>query len=156
VTVRQKPVIHGRDHWFGGADPITVGQFEIKLFPDEEMATLAETDLPVTAGTNLFVFALPKDLDKTHLRRAEGFVTTAGGAITVQVRNRTKGETLLTTPITIDAGELSSATATQAVPITTDPITGAGECAWGNLIAIDVTAAGTGAWGLGVILEFTR
>jgi hypothetical protein len=158
VTVRQKPVVHARDHIFGGADPITSGQYEIKVFPDQAMATIAEIDLPVEAGNNLFVFAIPKDLDQSYLRRAEGFVTTASssGAITVQIRNNTKAVNLLATPVTIDSGELSSSTAAQAVPITIDPVTELGLCYWGDRIAVNVTAAGTGAWGLGVILEFIR
>jgi hypothetical protein len=59
---------------------------------------------------------------------------------------------MLTTPITIDPGEFTSFTAaTPAVINTANDLV-----ATGDLIAIDVDVAGTGAKGLGVILEFVK
>ena len=58
---------------------------------------------------------------------------------------------MLTTKISIDASEFTSYTAAAAPVIDT----GNDDVATGDLIAIDVDVAGTGAKGLGVILTFS-
>jgi hypothetical protein len=58
---------------------------------------------------------------------------------------------MLTTKITIDASEFTSYTAATAPVIDSANK----DVATGDLIAIDVDVAGTGAKGLGVILTFT-
>jgi hypothetical protein len=57
---------------------------------------------------------------------------------------------MLSTPITIDVSEFTSYTS--AIPSVVNPANG--NVATGNLIAIDVSVAGTGAKGLGIILTF--
>jgi hypothetical protein len=148
-----QPIKHGHQHRFKGPDPIGIGQYEIKLFPDQALANLLGMSAPVTVGNNLFEFMIPEDLGGCRLRYADAYVSTvASAAIQLQVRNATSATNLLDTVITIDAGEYTSKTAA------TPPVAhqgGTAECAWGDMITVDVTAAGTGGWGLGVVLEFS-
>jgi hypothetical protein len=148
-----QPIKHGHQHRFKGPDPIGIGQYEIKVFPDQAIANLLGMNAPVAVGNNLFTFMIPEDLDGSRLRYADAYLsTTATGAIQLQVRNVTSGTNLLDTVITIDAGEYTSKTAA------TPPVAHQGlsaECVWGDRITVDVTAAGTGGWGLGVVLEFS-
>jgi hypothetical protein len=58
---------------------------------------------------------------------------------------------MLTTKISIDASEFTSYTAAAAPVIDT----GNDDVATGDLLAVDVDVAGTGAKGLGVLLTFT-
>jgi hypothetical protein len=136
--------MHGRDHAAGGADPIPAGaSFEIKVIADT--ATLA-------TGDGQFIFAIPADLNGRNLTSAAAFVTTvsSSGLPTVQIRNVTQTADMLTTKVTIDASEFTSYTAATTVVIDTAN----DDVATGDLIAIDVDVAGTGARGLGVILGF--
>lgn len=125
----------------GGGGPL--GRYEIKVVAD---------DTTVTTGDGKFVFEIPADLDGTNLTLVRAFVTTAStsGLPTVQIRNVTQAADMLTTRVTIDASEKSSKTAATAAVIDT----GNDDVADGDQIAIDVDVAGTGAKGLGVILEF--
>ena len=147
-----QPVVHGHQHRFKGPDPIGIGQYEIKLFPDQAWAELYDIDGPVSAGTNLFEFMIPQDLHGSRLRYCDAYLSVVSAVpIKVTVRNVTQAHDLLETEITIDAGEYTSKTA--SVP----PVCHMGasaECAWGDLIALDVTAGGDGR-GLGVVLEFS-
>lgn len=134
--------LHGRDHRAGGADPIPV-VYEIKVVSD---TTVVQT------GDGQFIFAIPADLNGKNLTDAQAFVTTASssGTPTVQIRNVTKSSDMLTTKVTVDAAEFTSYSAVTPRVINTasDDVT------TGDLIAIDVDVAGTGAKGLGVILRF--
>ena len=133
--------------------PPAVGTFEIKLFPDEAYATLVG-GAPVTIGDELFTFTIPEDLDYCQLLEADAFVTTAAtGYIELMVRNldQTPVTDLLTTPISIDAGEYTAKSAALPPAVLVDPLA---VCRWGHRITIDVTAAGSDNWGLGVILKF--
>lgn len=118
--------------------------YEIKLFADT---------VTTTVGDNRFVFAIPADLDGFSLFDAQGFVSTvsSSGAPTVQVRNVTAAVDMLSTRITIDAGESTSFTA--AVPSVVNAANAL--VATGQLISLDVDVAGTSSKGLGVILVFS-
>jgi hypothetical protein len=106
----------------------------------------------VTTGDGKFVFVISDDMGGLNLTDADAYVTTvsSSGTPTVQVRNVTQAADMLTTRITIDANEYTSYTAATA------PVIDAAndDVATGDLIAIDVDVAGTGAKGLGVILSF--
>lgn len=154
MTRYAKPIIHHRDHEHGGADPVRlawestgfsglVGQFEIKVVADDTI---------VTTGDGKFIFAIPIDLDSTLLSALAAYVTTvsSSGTPTVQIRNVTTGHDMLTTPITIQAGDTTSYTS-PAPPVVNSTYA---TVTYGDLIAVDVDAAGTGAKGLGVILTF--
>lgn len=118
---------------------------ELKIFDD---ATV------VTTGEGKLIFAVPASLGGCDLTAAHAFVTTASssGLPSVGIRNITQAAVeMLTTNITIDASEFTSYTAATA------PVIDAAnkDVATGDLVAVDVDAAGTGAKGLGVILTFT-
>lgn len=146
-----KPAKHGRDHRAGGTDPIPVVL--------ERKVTLDGPSAPALAvGDGQLIWAITEDLDGCTLSKADAFITTvsSSGLVTVQLRNATRAVDMLSTRITIDAGEFTSYTA--ATPAVIDD---AGSPARsivfrGNLIAVDVDVAGSGAKGLGVILVFSR
>jgi hypothetical protein len=119
------------------------GHYEIKVFGDTQ---------EVTAGDGAFIFALPEGLDGRSLVDAQAFVTTvsSSGGLTIQISNVTQAADMLSTEVTIDAGDTSSYTAT--TPHEVD--TANNQVFTGDLISIDVDGAGTGAMGLGVILRF--
>jgi hypothetical protein len=133
---------HGREHRPGGPDPIPARPvMHIKVFGDSQA---------VTTGDGKFVFACSEDMDRTALRTVEMYVTTVSslGIVQVQLRNVTQAVDMLITRVQIDQGEKNSKDASTAYVI------GDADVAWGDELAIDVDAAGTGARGLGVILEF--
>ncbi len=138
------PNYHGWTH-ANSIDPIKLGRFEIKVTADDGD--------PLATGDGQFIFAIPSDLDKANLVEAQAYVTTvsSSGLPTVQIRNVTQAADMLSTKITIDASEFTSYTA--ATPSVVD--TANDDVATGDLVAIDVDVAGTGAKGLGVILVFS-
>ena len=140
-----KPAKHGRDHLPASEDPIPA-VYEIKVFADDDT---------VTAGDGAFIFCIPRDVGGTFLREADGFVTTVGSTFTrVQLRNITQANNdMLATRIRIDASEFTSFTSSE--PTVVDYEDPARNYVFtGDLVAIDVDAAGTGAMGLGVMLTF--
>jgi hypothetical protein len=126
-----------------------------------------ETTTPA-AGDGAFVFCIPDDiLGKIAQSPATGlapftpcavlttcgaFVSTVGTtATTIQLRNVTTGNDMLTTPITIDASKNTSyESLTQPV---IDYVNF--QVSVAHLIAVDIDAVGTGAMGLGVIMAFS-
>ena len=116
----------------------------IKLFSDTQT---------VTVGDSRFVFEISQDMDATNLTRVEAYVTTvsSSGIVQVQIRNVTEAADMLSTRVQVDASEFVSKTAGTAAVIDTAN----DDVAWGDLIACDVDAAGTGAKGLGVMLSFS-
>lgn len=107
----------------------------------------------LTTGDGKIIFCIPASLNGCDLTAIAAFVTTvsSSGLPTVQIRNITQTADMLTTKVSIDASEFTSYTAATAAVIDT----GNDDVATGDLIAIDVDVAGTGAKGLGVILTFT-
>ena len=118
-------------------------RFELKIIADSST---------LTTGDGQLIFAVPSDMNGMNLVDADAFVTTvsSSGTPTVQIRNVTDAVDMLTTKITIDANEYTSYTAATApvIDVAHDDV------ATGDLIAIDVDVAGTGAKGLGVMLVF--
>ncbi len=149
------PSYHGWTHRpkrVGGSDPDPpLGHYEIKVFADPNAldGNLPASATDVSIGDGKFVFEIPEDLDGTRLVVARAFLSTVGaGDCVVQISNITQAADMLTDPITIDTGDLSSKTS--ASPVVID--TSANEVADGDQIRIDVdTASGQG---LGVILMF--
>lgn len=105
----------------------------------------------VTTGDGKLIFLIPPELDGTALFRAVAFVSTvsSSGLPTIQVRNITQSLDVLSTKITIDANEYTSITAATPCVIKDKIVYRAGD-----LIAIDIDVAGTGAQGLGIQLSF--
>lgn len=108
----------------------------------------------VTTGDGKLIFCIPPELNGYNLTDADAAVTTvsSSGTPTIQIRNVTDAVDMLSTRITIDANETTSYTAATAPVIDTTK----DDVATGDLIAIDVDVAGTGAKGLLVILTFTK
>ena len=125
----------------GGIEP---GTLELKVIDDTTT---------LTTGDGKIIFCIPAAFNGCDLTAAHAFVTTvsSSGLPTVQIRNVTQTADMLTTKITIDASEFTSYTAAAAPVIDT----GNDDVATGDLLAVDVDVAGTGAKGLGVILTFT-
>ena len=141
-----KPSKHGRDHLPGGEDPIPLplGIAEhIKVFEDDEN---------VTAGDGKFYFGCSRDFALLVLGDIEIDVSTASssGIVQVQIHNVTQGVDMLSTRIQIDANETHSRTASTAVVIDA----GNADVAHGDILRIDVDAAGSAARGLAVVLKF--
>ena len=107
----------------------------------------------LTTGDGRLIFMVPAELNGLDLVDAQAAVTSvsSSGLPTIQVRNVTNANVdMLSTRITIDQSEFTSYTA--ATPRVID--TAADNVATGDLIAIDVDVAGTGAGGLLVNLVF--
>lgn len=119
------------------------GRFQVRLFFDDEA---------VVAGDNSaqIMLIIPQDLDGARLQDCRVAVTTAIGAVTVQIRNHTQADVdMLTTPLTIDAGEKSSRTA--ATPAVIDPANRTVQA--DDEIAFDIDVAG-GTLGMVAIVGF--
>jgi hypothetical protein len=137
---------HGKDHHrCNGPDPIPV-LVHLKVFPDLE---------PVEAGDDARRFVVTDDLGGTYIRSVHATVTEAGSSVTtVQLHNLTNTDDLLSTTTNIDSGDTNSYdAATQHVVIQTgDPPIN--YITRGDVLRVDVDAAGTGAEGLEVLIEF--
>jgi hypothetical protein len=106
----------------------------------------------ITTGDGKAYWRVPSTLNGMDLVAVAAAVTTvsSSGAPTVQVHNVTQAADMLSTAITIDASETDSATA--ATPAVID--TANDDVATGDMLRIDIDAAGTGAKGLMVELQF--
>ncbi len=106
----------------------------------------------LTVGDGKLIFAIPAALGGLNLSAAHIYVTTvsSSGLPTVQIRNVTQTADMLTTKASVDASEFTSYSA--ATPPVVDAANA--DVATGDLLAVDVDIAGTGAKGLGVILTF--
>lgn len=137
---------HGKDaHRCNGPDPIPV-LIHLKVFAD---------DTAVSTGDDARRFVVTDDLGGTFLRSAHATVSTDGSSSTeIQVHNVTTGDDLLSTTTTIDSGDTTSydAATPHVVDATGDPQTN--YITRGDVLRVDVDAAGTGAKGLEVLLEF--
>lgn len=104
-----------------------------------------------------FRFTIEEDLANTKIIWVRAFNGTVGtGATTIQIRNTTRGFDVLTVPITIDSGQISSKTAAVQPQIDTggtlsDPRNKVHD---DDFMFIDVDAVGTGSKGLGVYIAF--
>lgn len=142
----QKPAKHGRDHSPGGEDPIPYPRGiaeHIKVFEDIET---------VLAGDGAFYFGCARDFDAYLLSDVEIDVSTvsSSGIVQVQIHNLTQAVDMLSTRVQIDANETHSRTSSVSAVINAANA----EVAHGDIIRIDVDAAGTGAKGLAVVLKF--
>ena len=110
-------------------------------------------DSTVAGGDGAFTFDIPEWLDGLALTAVGAYVSTASssGIVQVQLHNVTDAVDMLSTRVQIDANELVSKDSA------TQPVVNAANAgvAWGDLLRVDVDAAGTGAMGLGLDLLFT-
>ncbi len=107
----------------------------------------------LATGDGQMIFAISSDMNAFSLIDADAYITTSTsvGTVAVQIRNVTLAGDMLTTKITIDAGEYTSYSGgTQAVINS-----GTATVATGDRIAVDVdSSGGTQAMGFGVVLRF--
>lgn len=116
-----------------------------------EVKALSDTTaLAVAEGVAILM--IPSDLNGLSLTSVAAFVTTvsSSGLPSIGIRNVTTSNEMLSTNITIDVSEFTSYTAT------TPPVIDGthSSVSTGDLIAVDIDTAGTGAKGLGVVLSF--
>jgi hypothetical protein len=108
----------------------------------------------ITTGDGKAYVTIPAVLNGWNLTAAHAGLTTvsSSGLPTIQIRNVTDSQDMLSTRITIDANEKTSYTAATA------PVIDAAkdDVATGDLLAIDIDGAGTGAKGLMVMLQFGK
>lgn len=140
---------HGIDQLFRRPAPVNVGSvvYAIEVF---------EPMVPVIVGDEAFEFEIPEDLEDAQLVSVDAYLTTASSSGTVQVQlcrldNGVGADNdMLSTLINLDVGDVNMKDAA------TQPVIDAGEAIvqWGDHIRIDVDNAGSGAYGLGVILYF--
>lgn len=136
-------------------DPALAAWREIKVFADDDAldGTLDDSAKLVVTGDGKFVLGITEEENGKRLLEAQAYVSTptTTGTIEVQIHNETQGYDMLSTPITIDAGEEHSYDA--ATPRVIDTANDA--VFTGDQIRIDVDDDGDGtAMGLGVILCF--
>jgi hypothetical protein len=119
-----------------------LAEYEIKVFGDDQVALVED---------GAFRFAIPEDVDGYTLTAVAAFVGTVGSSdVAVQIQNNTAAVDMLSTGITIDAGEFTSYTA--ATPPVIDEANATVTVA--DMIWVDVDSDGTDALGLGVMLRF--
>ena len=104
-----------------------------------------------SVGNGITHVTIPSTLDGKNLSSAQAHVYTAGtgSTTTVQLHNLTDGQDMLSTPITIDAGEKDSSTA--ATPSVTGSYTGVSTA---DVIRIDVDVVASSTLGLEVRMVF--
>lgn len=108
----------------------------------------------MTTGDGKVIFRVPAALNGLNLTAVSAYVTTApsatGASPLIQLRNVTDSVDMLSTRITIDAGETDSSTAAVGAVIDTAH----DDVATADQISVDIDTAGTNAKGLGLDLTF--
>ncbi len=107
----------------------------------------------IAIGDGQFYWRVPSTINGWNLIAAAAKVTTASGggtAVTVQIANVTDAVDMLSTKITIDNSETDSSTAATPAVINT----ATDDVATADLLRVDIDAAGSGAKGLIVELQF--
>lgn len=106
----------------------------------------------LATGTNQYTFTIPSNLNGKSLSSSHVAVTTvsSSGMPTFTLRNLTTGNTILSTPITINALDFNSYTA--AIPHVINPLYKV--ISTGDRLAIDCGVTGTGTTGATLILKF--
>jgi hypothetical protein len=107
------------------------------------MVAISDEVTAITAGTGKLTFRAPNALALTAVKAS---LTAASSSGLVQVDINVNGVSILSTKLTIDAGEKTSVTAATAAVISSANIADDDE------ISIDIDSAGTGAKGLKVTL----
>lgn len=108
----------------------------------------------LATGDGKFWFVIPKELNGWNLVyvQARVAVVSSSGAITIQIRNGTDSQDMLSTRVTIDQSEKSSETAATAHVINASY----DDVATDDELFVDIDGAGTGTKGLQVTLTFQK
>ena len=148
---------HATSHESGGTDEIDLtgldgsGLTGITTSRVAVLKVIAD-DTALTTGNGKMYFTVPAELNGMNLVTvgAHVYTVSSSGAITVQIHNLTDSADMLSTAITIDAGDKDSKDATTAAVIDTTH----DDVATGDEIRIDVDGAGTDTRGLEIRLGF--
>jgi hypothetical protein len=132
--------------------------YEYKIYPDPNhpVALADPTAAIVQVGDSQYYICIPRSVQIFRLVEAEASIAAAAsGDVEIMIRNGgisgTGTTDMLSTPITIDAGDCSSFFS--GAPSVVD--TGADEVDLGELVWVDVDADGGGdATGLNIMLRF--
>jgi hypothetical protein len=122
--------------------------------PSKEWALkIVDDATALTTGEDKLHIFLPSSVNGYNLTAVFAGVSTvsSSGAPSIGIRNVTDSVEMLSTNLTIDASEKTSATAATAAVIDAAH----DDVATGDEISVDIDTAGTGAKGLQVILTFT-
>jgi len=115
---------------------------------------IVDKDTALTTGDGKKAIHIPTDVTGYNLVYVHAFCLTASsnGIPTIQVRNQTDTQDMLSTKLTIDQGETDSkdATAPAVIDTTKDDVV------TNDIVAIDCDVAGTGTKGLYVTLGFQK
>lgn len=132
---------------------------DYRLIDDEKAVfVIAVTDpnasSAITTGDGKGYFTIPAELNGWDLVRVEASVTTtsSSGTPTFQIANVTQAADMLSTKLTVDAGDLHSKDATAPAVIDTSN----DDVATGDQLRFDFDVAGTGVKGVTIILTFQR
>jgi len=108
----------------------------------------------ITTGDGKFIFTVPEELNGMNLVKVQAGLSTAStsGLPNITFYNLTDSTDMLSTALTIDANEYTSATAATAAVINTSY----DDVATGDRIEINIDGAGTGAKGLIVYMSFQK
>lgn len=101
-------------------------------------------------GDSAIQLPIPESVNGWNLTGIKGYVVTAGvtGTMDIQIRNATQTADMLSTKLTIDAGETSSNTAATAAVIDTNN----DDVATNDIICVDIDAVNTTP-ALGLVVE---
>lgn len=127
-------------------DNIVISGTQIRAVETHGIALSDETTA-ITTGTNKATFSLPYAFTVTAVYATVN-TASSSGIPTVDINEA--GTTILSTKLTIDANEKTSATAAAAAVISDDAIAANAE------IGFDIDVAGTGAKGLKVFIQGYR
>jgi hypothetical protein len=131
------------DQGFQGSIGATYRAISIKLVSDTEV---------MTTGDGKWIYVIPPALNGLNITNVVASCTTvsSSGLPSFALYNLTDSQDILSTNVTIDENEYTSATATTAKVINTSY----DDVATGDRIRIDCDAAGTGTKGVQIDIEF--
>ena len=109
-------------------------------------------DAALTVADGIARFAVPLELNGMNLISVGAHIYTASssGAVTFQIQNETDSHDMLSTAITVDAGEYDSKDATTAPVINTTY----DDVATGDVLRFDCDGIGTGSKGMEIRMGF--
>ncbi len=142
------------DYTDNAGKTLKVNSGETAVEFDAEVTHVIQSDAStaLSTGDGRLYFTVPASLDGYDLTAAHAcvYVVSSSGLPSIQVHNRTDAVDMLSVAITIDVSELTSYTATTAHTVDTDN----DDVSTGDVIRIDVDAAGTDVQGLDIHLVF--
>jgi hypothetical protein len=139
-----------------GGKTLKVNSGETAVEFDDEITHVIQgnASTALSTGDGKLYFTVPASLNGYNLTAAHAcvYVASSSGLPSIQIHNLTDTVDMLSTAITLDESELNSYTAT------TPPVvdTANDDVATGDVIRIDVDAAGTGVEGLDLHLVFNK